>query len=133
MAEEKKDVADKQQKKQHHNKDKEWGKPFPPEQSGNPAGRPKNDKMMSEVLRELLECEEIEMMVKANGKEINIHVKADRPLKYAVGIAQIAEAVKGSTKAFREITDRVDGRAVQHVNSNMPITYLISEEFMPEK
>ena len=48
MAEEKKDVADKQQKKQHHNKDKEWGKPFPPEQSGNPAGRPKNDKMVKE-------------------------------------------------------------------------------------
>lgn len=36
------EYADKQQKKQHHNKGKQWGMPYKPGESGNPEGRPKD-------------------------------------------------------------------------------------------
>ena len=135
MAEKGKNNGDRHANKHagHKLTDKMIENKWKPGQSGNPTGRPKDEKMMSDVLRELLECDSLKMTVEANGKSVNIDIKADRKLKYAIGIALVAEGVKGDVKAFREIADRVEGRAVQNINSNMPITYLISDEFMPKK
>ena len=118
MAEKKKNPSKKQKRNTGHDNLKgNRHSPWKPGQSGNPAGRPKNEKMMSDVLRELLECKTIKMSVEANGKSVNINIKSDRKLKYAIGIALIAAGVKGDVKAFREIADRVEGRAVQNVNA----------------
>ena len=81
------------------------GKGFKPGQSGNPAGRPKGLRNFSTIIRKALN-EKIEIPVEGGGKK---KIRLDQ----AMVIAQIKTALKGNTKAFNAIIDRVDGKVAE--------------------
>ena len=64
-----------------------------PGESGNPNGRPKNVKYISEALRELL--------------------GGDPALLKELVLAIASKAGKGDVQAFKEITDRIEGKVVE--------------------
>lgn len=81
------------------------GKGFKAGQSGNPAGRPKGLRNFSTIIRKALK-EKIEIPVEGGGKKM---IRLDQ----AMVIAQIKTALKGNTKAFNAIIDRVDGKVAE--------------------
>jgi Family of unknown function (DUF5681) len=74
---------------------------FKPGQSGNPGGRPKSRIITEAYNRELV-------------KPANDNSKPRTKLEQ-VAQAQVKRALKGDTRAAKEITDRVEGTAVQSV------------------
>ena len=86
---------------------------FKPGQSGNPNGRPKG-KRCSDVLKEVLEANEISITYKINGKTVSNSIKLDKGnFLYAISSSLILQAMKGSPQAIKEIYDRVDGKPLQ--------------------
>lgn len=84
--------------KEHLERLVELGRPyqFKPGQSGNPAGRPKGVKYVSEAVREFLE------RALAPGSEYSL---AD-----ALAKALIDQALAGDVSALREVMDRAEGK-----------------------
>lgn len=77
------------------------GKTFRPGRSGNPAGRPKSA-MLSDALRREL----VEPCPSAPGQT----------WAEAIAEALIAKAAAGDVSAAKEIADRTEGKARQHIN-----------------
>lgn len=94
-------------------------KPFKPGQSGNPGGRPR--KIITEGFDDILS----EVVVRRK--------KRDTRLRHMLR-AIVDEAIAGKIPAFSEITDRIEGKAMQaHQVSGpgggaIPITSLSPEE-----
>lgn len=70
-------------------------------QSGNPAGRPKDEWTWSGLLKEMAD--------KQDGK-------SKKKLKKAIAKALFDQAKTGNIKAIREFGNRIDGRAKQQVD-----------------
>jgi hypothetical protein len=79
-------------------------KPFPKGVSGNPSGRPKGTKIVSEMLVELLENE-------FQGKGYN-----RKQLAEVVARALVKKAGKGDVKAIKELLDRVEGKVADKLD-----------------
>lgn len=82
----------------------------------NPNGRPKKSETYSDTLRELLQGQDIEVTWTVNGKKKNLTVTSDKNLYYGVASAQIMSALKGDTKAAKEIIDRIQGKPPQGID-----------------
>jgi Family of unknown function (DUF5681) len=77
------------------------GKTFGPGRSGNPAGRPKSAILSDALRRELVEtCPDDEQ---------------GRPWAEVIADQLIAKAATGDVAAAKEIADRTEGKARQHV------------------
>jgi len=77
-----------------------------PGQSGNPKGRPPNKKYISEALRELLE--------------------SDPELLKELIKAITGKAKKGDVPAFKEISDRVEGKVADKIEgTDTPVTIIL--------
>ena len=72
-------------------------------ESGNPAGRPKKEKLLEPLIRELLESKVLDGPHK--GKE----------WKRLVAEALVRNLIKGNAAAIKEILQRIDGPVVQEV------------------
>jgi hypothetical protein len=83
-------------------------KPFPPGQSGNPGGRPKTEPITHRY-RMLAELP----LPEARRK----HLGLPKGATYgdALCLAQLDEAIEGSTSAAREIGDRLEGKPKQRL------------------
>ncbi len=77
--------------------------PFPPGQSGNPAGRPQGTRNRSTVLKELLE----QVLDFTNPLTLR---KESADLETQIMTALIARARRGDVTAIREIQDSVYGK-----------------------
>ena len=92
---------------------------FKPGKSGNPKGRPPNIKYFGETLRELMQAQDMQVSWTVNGKTKTLLVKSDRDMKYGCAAVLIMEALKGNVQAVKEIADRTDGKALQHIDHNI--------------
>jgi hypothetical protein len=86
-------------------------KPWQPGQSGNPAGRPKGVKFLSEALREALSA------------------SAPDGISWTEKVAQalIDRACLGDPAAFREIADRIEGKVKESVEVSGQTTSIHKE------
>ena len=90
-------------------------------QSGNPNGRPKGTKGLSETLRELLEKDGLMIIenvyeVDENNKETgNVfkRAKVRIPKKDIIALAVLKKSAKGDMRAIEFMFDRMEGMAVQ--------------------
>jgi len=82
--------------------------------AGGP-GRPKKEDCLSDMLREMLKSEHIKIVYTTtkdgNSKQNIVDIKADKNFATALGAAMILEALDGNVQAFKEIADRVQGKA----------------------
>lgn len=105
-------------KSDEHNKNTDRKLPstaWKPGQSGNPKGRPSKEKIYPPVIREILDAKTFDISIKINGEEKKLNIKSSKPLIYATVLSMIDQAIKGNVNAFRELVNRVDGRAIQHI------------------
>src|ERR1700761_5922574 len=106
-------------KKRRGNPDKIRAHQFKPGQSGNPGGRPR--KVITEGYEDILR----EVVVRNRKKDTRL-----RHMLRAI----VDEAIQGKIPAIAEITDRVEGKAVQALQHSgpgggaIPITNLTPEE-----
>jgi hypothetical protein len=86
-------------------------KPFQPGQSGNPSGKPKGATHSSTRLKRILELVQ---------KARNPVTKEDEDFTVLelIDMKQIDKALKGDTKAYAEIIDRLEGKAKQTIDQN---------------
>lgn len=77
-------------------------KPWPKGTSGNPAGRPRNTKIIP-ALRELLD-------------KPDPHDKAGRTYAEVIAEAMVFEACRGNVGAAKEIANRTEGRSLRRVS-----------------
>lgn len=89
-----------------------WGKG----QSGNPSGRPVRLPITEayKTLGKRLACEVNPTMVDSLRLK-GYDIPDDATMNDVLAIAQFTEAITGETKAASEITDRVEGKAIQRV------------------
>ena len=86
-----------------------------PGKSGNPKGRPKGVKSLTQTLRDMMDATEIQLNVTVNkpDKEPEIKtfsIKTDQTIKYAVSLALVTKALEGDISAINSIYDRLEGR-----------------------
>lgn len=81
------------------------GRGFLPGKSGNPKGRPPLDRSLTELLREILEQNEIGGKKLPDGKRV----------KNLVAEALVKQALKGGSRHIVEIYNRVDGKVTEKV------------------
>ena len=83
------------------------GKPYrwKPGQSGNPGGRPKR-----QPITELYEKQLQQRLPEA--VRLKLGLKEGATYGHAVAFRQVQRAILGETQAAKEITDRVEGKAV---------------------
>ena len=83
-------------------------------ESGNPVGRPKNEKSYVKAARDLLASTEIKISFKVKqGRDVQkktIDISSDHNMYYALAATMIIEGLKGNHKAVKDIMDRVEGR-----------------------
>lgn len=77
-------------------------------QSGNKKGRPKGVRSISAVLKEYLEKE-------VDFKHPLTHTKVKGSAIELMAMAMIKNAILGDVKAFKEIADRLEGKAAQQI------------------
>ena len=85
------------------------GKGFKKGQSGNPKGRPKGVPNTKTRLLRILELVQ-KKKNPVNGKEENFSIAEQ------MDMAVIAKALKGDIAAYREIFDRLEGKANQQID-----------------
>ena len=80
-------------------------RPFKPGQSGNPSGRPRRKPLAEEYER---------LLGMRMPDQLCAKVGLPKGASYARGLAKalVDRAIKGDTAAAREITDRIEGKAV---------------------
>ena len=79
--------------------------------SGNPSGRPKGKKYVSEILKEMVGLKNIRISYIFNdGRKNEIQLKSSKEIGYLLAIAMIRKAIKGDVVTFREIMDRIEGK-----------------------
>lgn len=79
---------------------------FKPGVSGNPKGKPKGTRDTKTIINAFFKAKE-EMRDPTTGKLKKLSVKQ------RLILAQISQALKGNTKAFNALMDRVDGKVAQ--------------------
>lgn len=99
---------------------------FKPGQSGNPSGKPKGVEHSSTRLKRLLEfVQKAENPFTGKDEEFTVAEKMD--------LAMILKAQAGDVAAYREIIDRLEGKAKQPVehsgNPNSPVKFIIDGRF----
>jgi Family of unknown function (DUF5681) len=72
-------------------------KPWPKSTSGNPAGRPRHDKITTAINEELA--------------KVSPHDRAGRTNAELIADAMVRRAIRGDIQAVKEITRRTEGRA----------------------
>lgn len=99
-----------------HLKDHQWK----PGQSGNPNGRPK--RKLSDRLERIAECPVPEDLRKWLVKKrlISKNLPTASTFGDIIALVQFIEALGGSTKAFKEITDRIEGKATARIELSGP-------------
>lgn len=94
---------------------------FKPGQSGNPKGRPKGIKDIRCQIRDIMTRTTI-IKDPITGKEKKVKISQ------VLINAQISKAIKGDTKAFAAIVDRLEGKPVQQLQhtgkDGQPLTSL---------
>ena len=85
--------------------------------SGNPKGKPKGAKSISDSLRQMMDAASINITLRLKNLKneesyrcIKIDTSADQDMKAAVAASLIVEALSGNVAAAREIYDRIDGK-----------------------
>jgi hypothetical protein len=87
-------------------------KPFKPGQSGNPLGKRKGTPNSATIIRKWLEVKS-KLVDPLTGETTKMsHYDA-------VVLAQIAKALKADTPAFKELMDRLEGRAMQRIEAEV--------------
>jgi len=81
--------------------------------SGNPRGRPKNTKTISEALREILNANSISIEFCVQGKKKVVKLASDKNFAYGVAAKLVGSALEGNIKAIQTILDRMEGRPLQ--------------------
>lgn len=86
-------------------------------QSGNPKGKPKGAKSISDSLRMMMDATSIDIMLRLRNLKneesyrcIKVDTSAQQDMKAAVAASLIVEALSGNVAAAREIYDRIDGK-----------------------
>lgn len=104
-----------EEKKSNNETKRGPGTPFTAGTSGNPNGRPKKGEAYSEVVRELLNSDEINIDFIINGEKKNVTMTSTKSLYYVVCTAMIYQAIKGNVQAAKELIDRADGKVKDKV------------------
>lgn len=92
------------------------GKGWKPGQSGNPNGRPKKENTFSDIARELMSANEIEIEYTIKDKTTHLSFKSSKPIYYGVATALIKEALSGKVNAAKELLDRIEGKPNQSID-----------------
>ena len=82
--------------------------------SGNPNGRPVKKGSYTDSLRKVLEAHEMKVSLVVNDNRKVIDVKCEGKSFYdGIAAVHVMEALKGNLQAIKDISDRVDGKAIQ--------------------
>jgi len=102
-------------------------------QSGNPKGRPKGSISYTDALKRVLAAEKMSVELTVNGKKKHIDVVSNGKNFYdGIAVVQIMEALKGNMQAIKDISDRVEGKPMQKVEtkdvSQKPREIIVSDQ-----
>ena len=82
---------------------------------GNAKGRRPKAETYSNALRDLLRSQDIGITWTIDGKKKSLDIISSKNMYYGMAAVQISEALRGSTKATKEIIDRVQGKSRQAI------------------
>ena len=86
-------------------------------QSGNPKGRPKGSRSVSDTFRKIASSDYAKLVIGRGKVEQEIDLKTDGcDIIEAVAVCVIDKALKGDLKAADMIFDRLDGKAPQAID-----------------
>jgi hypothetical protein len=95
------------------------GHRFLPGISGNPNGRPKKEKAFSEIARNLLASNkiDIEYTFPSGGtmKTAKVHLESTKTIYHGLVAALVKEGMEGNVQAIKELIDRTEGKAHESV------------------
>ena len=90
-------------------------------QSGNPAGRPKKSKSLSDMLRHILDSDTASLVIaNPDGKERTVDLKASENFNYVIAVVMIQKALEGNLRAVQMIWDRMEGKPAQALEIYKP-------------
>ena len=106
---------------------------YPPEQlkemywlyqKGNPGGpgRKPGQKYYSDAVRQLMMGESIKVKWVVNGKKKELKVTSSENFFHGLAAIQIMQALKGDTRAIKELVDRVEGKVTQNIDATIEAT-----------
>ena len=94
--------------------------PWKKGQSGNPKGRPKKGKTFSETARALMAAKKIDIIYSfpSDGKQKTktLHIDSGKSVYHGLVAALISEGMKGNVQAIKELVDRAEGKAKEHID-----------------
>lgn len=96
------------------------GRLFQPGVSGNPHGRPKKEKCFSDIARQLLAAKkiDIEYTFPSGGvmKTAKVHLESTKTIYHGLIAALVKEGMDGNVQAIKELIDRTEGKAQEHID-----------------
>jgi hypothetical protein len=97
--------------------------PWPPGQSGNPAGRPRKGNAWADIRNELLAASKITLTLTIPDKDGNfkpvtfeLGVNDEKSFRHAILIREISKALGGDIDAMKDLMDREEGKPSQSIN-----------------
>jgi hypothetical protein len=83
--------------------------------SGNPVGRPKQKKHLSEALRDILQSTSISIDFVVNGNKKKVKLESDNIMAYGIAAKLVGSALEGNIRAIQTIFDRMEGKPLQSI------------------
>ncbi|MVM29295.1 hypothetical protein GO755_04565 [Spirosoma sp. HMF4905] len=97
---------------------------FPKGQSGNPAGRPPKQGTISQLMKQLGQCSDLELSIttttadgQVSRQSLTYSTDGDNTLFAIVAMQLIYRALRGDINAFKVLLDRTEGRVPRPVKS----------------
>ena len=94
-------------------------KPFKPGQSGNPAGRPKGVRFVSEAMRDVLHKKAHELESTRNYCDENDLDSTQLSVTEVLAMKHFEEAFNGSSSFMQMLLDRVEGKLVDRLEARL--------------
>lgn len=91
--------------------------PWKPGESGNPDGKPKGIEHSKTRLLKFLA-----LIIKSKNQLLNSEEEIEMSVLEKMDMGQIALAISGDTKAYKEILDRLEGKPIETVKQSIDLS-----------
>lgn len=89
--------------------------------SGNPTGRPKQKKHLSDALRDILQSTSLSINFIINGNKKKVTLESDKVIAYGVAAKLVGSALEGNIRAIQTIFDRMEGKPLQSIENTIEL------------